>query len=491
MSAAPSPDSPLDPDSGWLAREIAATFALSWPLVVANVAVNLMSTTDFLMLGWLSPEALGAGSLGYNLFLPIFLFGVGVVAALSPLAASMIGARGEDAAGLRRLTHQGLISVVIIAIPCWIVLWNAKWLFLAVGEPTDLASDAATFIHGIQWALAADLFFFAGRSVFAALGRTRPTLIAALVGLGFNALANYALIFGKFGLPAWGLFGSGLATTLAQGLMFALLVGYSFIDPRLRRLRLFAGIWRPHGRDLAALWRLGGPIGLAIVAEVSVFAGSGIVMGLISHAAIEAHAIVLAIASIAFMVPLGLGQAATVRVGYGYGARQPRQISRAGWTALGMTLAYVALSAAIMVAAPKLLISAFIDTSAPENAETVALALSFLLIAAIFQLFDGAQAALANMLRGVHDSRWPLVIALIGYWAIGAPSGLTLAFAMRLGGIGLWIGLAIGLAVVSLMFLIRWVAKERRGFYLPPREAGAKAAVSALSASSSSAMTSK
>ena len=491
MSAAPIPDLPPDPDSGWLAREIAATFALSWPLVVANVAVNLMSTTDFLMLGWLSPEALGAGSLGYNLFLPIFLFGVGVVAALSPLAASMIGARGEDAAGLRRLTHQGLISVVLIAIPCWIVLWNAKGLFLAVGEPPDLARDAATFIHGIQWALAADLCFFAGRSVFAALGRTRPTLIAALIGLGVNALANYALIFGKFGLPAWGLFGSGLATTIAQSVMFALLVGYSFVDPRLRRFRLFAGAWRPHARDLAALWRLGGPIGAAIVAEVSVFAGSGIVMGLISHAAIEAHAIVLAIASIAFMVPLGLGQAATVRVGYFYGARQPRQIARAGWTAFGMTLAYVALSATIMIAAPRLLISAFIDVAAPENAETVALALTFLLVAAIFQLFDGAQAALANMLRGVHDSRLPLVIALVGYWAIGAPCGLALAFAARLGGVGLWIGLAIGLAVVSFMFLIRWIAKERRGFYLTPPDQGANAAASGEPASSSSAMTSK
>ena len=214
--------------------------------------------------------------------------------------------------------------------------------------------------------------------------------------------------------------------------MFALLVGYSFIDPRLRRFRLFAGSWRLHLPDLAALWRLGAPIGAATLAEVSVFAGSGVVMGLISHAAIEAHAIVLAIASIAFMVPLGLGQAATVRVGYGYGARNPRQISRAGWTAFGMTIAYVALSSTIMVAAPRLLISAFIDPAAPENAETVALALAFLVVAAIFQIFDGAQAALANMLRGVHDSRWPLVIALIGYWAIGAPSGLALAFACGL-----------------------------------------------------------
>ncbi len=165
------------------------------------------------------------------------------------------------------------------------------------------------------------------------------------------------------------------------------------------------------------------------------------------------------------MVPLGLGQAASVRVGHAFGARDRAAISRAGWTAFGMTMAFVAVSAATMFAFPRLLISPFIATEAPANAAIVALALSFLRIAAIFQVFDGGQAALANMLRGVHDSRWPMVMALTGYWGIGMPIGLALGFLTPLRGLGLWIGLAVGLAAVALLLLARWRGKERRGFF--------------------------
>ncbi len=187
-------------------------------------------------------------------------------------------------------------------------------------------------------------------------------------------------------------------------------------------------------------------------------------MGLIGPASLEAHAIVLQIASTAFMVPLGLGQAASVRVGHAFGARDRSAIARAGWIAFFVTLAYVALSASTMLAAPRLLIQPFLGAERRENAEIVALALSFLRVAAIFQIFDGAQAALANMLRGVHDSRWPMIMALLGYWAIGAPIGLALAFLTPLRGLGLWIGLACGLAAVALQLLRRWRGRERRGF---------------------------
>jgi MATE family multidrug resistance protein len=301
--------------------------------------------------------------------------------------------------------------------------------------------------------------------VFAALGRTAPTLIAGLLAVVFNAGANYALIFGHFGAPAWGVFGSGIATSLSQSVMLLVLVFYSLVDPHLRRHRLFLGLWRPDWRAFARLWRLGLPIGATIAAEISIFAAAGLAMGLIGPASLEAHAIVLQIASTAFMVPLGLGQAASVRVGHAFGARDASAVARAGWIAFFVTMAYVALSASTMLAAPRLLISPFLTADAPENAEIVALALSFLRVAAIFQIFDGAQAALANMLRGVHDSRWPMMMALLGYWAIGAPIGLALGFLTPLRGLGLWIGLACGLAAVALQLLWRWRGKARRGFF--------------------------
>lgn len=449
----------------WLAREIGATLALSGPIVLTNIAVNFMTTTDVMLLGWLSPRALAAGALGYNLYMPLFLFCVGVIGAVAPIAASLVGADSREVGGLRRACHQALLSAFVLALPAWAILWNAKAILLAIGEPPDLAAQAGLYMHGLQWALAPALLYFATRSVFAALGRTAPTLIAGLLAVVFNAGANYALIFGHFGAPAWGVFGSGVATSLSQSLMLLVLVGYSLVDPHLRRYRLFPSLWRPDWRAFVRLWRLGLPIGATIAAEIAIFAAAGLAMGLIGPAPLEAHAIVMQIAATAFMVPLGLGQAASVRVGHAFGARDAAGVARAGWIAFFVTMAYVALSASTMLAAPRLLIAPFLAADASEKTEIVALALSFLRVAAIFQMFDGAQAALANMLRGVHDSRWPMIMALLGYWAIGAPIGLALAFATPLRGLGLWIGLACGLAAVALQLLWRWRGKTRRGFF--------------------------
>jgi multidrug resistance protein, MATE family len=462
MSAALQPKRAVLRD-GWLKRELSATLALSWPIILANVAINVMTATDFMMLGWLSPHALASGALGFNLYQPAFLLGIGVVAALSPIAAAKRGA-GVGAEGMRRATHQALLSALMISVVTWVLLWQTTPILTAMGEPPDLAADAGVYMRGFQWGLAPSLCFFAGRSVFAALERPRPTLVAGLVAVAFNALANYALIFGKFGAPALGIVGSGLATTLSQILMFAMLIAASMIDPRMRPLRLFTLPWLPARREMAALWRLGLPIGATIMAEVGVFSAATLVMGLIGPSALEGHTIALQVASLAFMVPLGLGQAATVRVGHAYGARDPLAISRAGWSAFGVTVVFALLSAATMIVAPRLLIAPFIDVDDPANAVTVSLAVALLRIAAIFQIFDASQATLANMLRGLHDSRWPLVIALLGYWAIGAPIGIALGFWAPLGAIGIWIGLATGLAVVAVLLMARWLRRGRRDF---------------------------
>ena len=465
--------------AGALGRELGATFALGWPIILANVANNVMTMTDIMMLGWLSPRALAAGALGFNLYLPAFLFGTGIVAALSPIAASKIGA-GEGVDSVRRASQQAFLSVLAISALAWLVLSRTATILTAIGEAPDLALGAGAYMRGFQWSLAPSLMFFACRSVFFAVERPRPALVASVLAVAFNAVANYALIFGKFGMPALGIIGSGLATTASQTLMLAMLVAASFIDPRVRRLRLFALPWLPARREFMALWRLGLPIGATIVAEVGVFSASTLVVGLMGGPALEAHTVVLQIASLAFMVPLGLGQAATVRVGHAYGARDPDAISRAGWSAFSLTAAFALLSATTMTAFPRLLIAPFMEVEAPQNAEAVAIAVSLLRVAAIFQIFDASQATLANMLRGLHDSRWPLVIALAGYWAIGAPIGVALGFALSLGAVGVWVGLASGLAAVAILLMIRWLGSERRGF--PPGGAArdANAAPSAV-----------
>jgi multidrug resistance protein, MATE family len=463
MSAAPRSIRATAPASGSLQRELAATLALGWPIILANVAIYAMTATDFIMLGRLSAHALAAGALGFNLFQPEMVLGIGIVAALAPIAAAKIGS-GASGEALRRATHQSLLSAVAISAAAWIYLSQTERILVAIGEAPDLARDAGIYMRGYQWSLLPNLLFITARCIFSALERPRPTLIAGLAGVAFNALANSALVFGKFGMPALGIIGSGIATTLSQSLMFLILLSVSLVEPRLKLIRPFALPWRPARRELAALWRLGLPMGAMILAEVGVFSAATMVMGLIGRAALEAHTAALQIISIAFMVPLGLGQAVMVRVGLAYGARNARAIAHAGWCAFGLTLAYAALSATAMIAAPRLLIAPFIDVDAPENANAVIIAVALLKVAALFQVFDASQVALANMLRGLHDSKWPFVIALLGYWAIGAPVGLALGFLTPLGAVGVWIGLASGLAVVAVLLLWRWIGKERRAF---------------------------
>jgi MATE family multidrug resistance protein len=448
---------------GSLKRELGATLALGWPIILANVAIYAMTATDFMMLGRLSPRALAAGALGFNLYQPGMLLALGIVAALAPIVAAKTGA-GESGEAIRRATHQSLLSAVALSLFAWIYLWHTERILLAIGEPADLARDAGTYIRGYQWSLLPNLLFITARCLFSALERPRPTLIAGLVAVAFNVLANYALVFGKLGMPALGIFGSGIATTLSQTLMFLILLGASLVEQRLRGIRPFALPWRPASRELAALWRLGLPMGAMIFAEVGVFSAATMAMGLIGRAALEAHTAALQIASIAFMIPLGLGQAATVRVGLAYGAGDALAVARAGWCAFGLTMVYAALSATAMIAAPRLLMAPFINVDAPENANAVAIAVGLLKVAALFQIFDASQCALANMLRGLHDTKWPFVIAILGYWAIGAPIGLALGFLTPLGAVGIWIGLATGLAVVAILLMLRWVGKERRSF---------------------------
>ena len=449
----------------WFAAEIGATLALSWPLIIANAAQSAMTTTDLMMLGRLSPKALAAGALGFNLFLPLLLFGVGLIGAVSPIAASLIGANRDDVSGVRRAAHQSFLTALVLAVPAWAVLWNAQSILMAFGEEPDLAALAATYLHGLQWALAPAFLFFAARSIFAAVNRTGPTLLAGVLAVAVNAAGNYLLIFGKLGLPALGVFGSGLATLISQCFMLLILVAYSFIDPHLARYRLFNSLWRVDWPKLKALWRLGVPIGATITFEITIFAASVLLMGLIGAAALEAHALVFQIASMAFMVPLGISQAATVRVGHAFGAQSRAAVSRAGWTALAIGLAFMVLSASTMLLFPKTLMSVFIDVAAPGNADIVERAGAFLIVAALFQIFDGAQAVAAGMLRGVHDARTPMLIALFGYWGIGLPVGAALAFLTPLAGVGLWIGLACGLACVSALLLARWRLRERAGFF--------------------------
>ena len=331
------------------------------------------------------------------------------------------------------------------------------------GSDPALSALAGEYVHTLQWALFPAWGFLVLRSFISALERPGWSFVIGLGAIGFNAAANWCLMLGHCGCHPHGISGSGLATLLSSVLMFSSLSIVVSVARPFRRFRLFSPFFRPDWQRLREFWRLGLPMAATLTFEVTMFNAAVFLMGLIGAASLAAHSIAIQLSSLTFMVPLGIGQAASVRVGRALGRRESEAVRRAGWTALGLATAFMAAMSLTMVVAPRPLISAFLDTDAPANAEVVGRATSFLLLAALFQIADGAQTVGAGMLRGLHDARMPMLFALIGYWAIGLPLGASLAFVAGLGGIGIWIGLATGLGVVALLMIWRWLHREALG----------------------------
>jgi MATE family multidrug resistance protein len=452
---------------GAWSRDIRATATLAWPLILTNVAQVALATTDVIMMGWLGPDALAAGALGVNLNFAFLIFAIGLVTATSPLIAIELGRRRHSVREVRRTVRQGFWAAVAISLPVWTILWQAEPILLALGQQPRLAHAAAAYLHTFQWGFLPFLIYAVLRNFVAALERPLMALWIGVAAVVINAVAVWSLMFGHFGLPPLGLPGAGIGTTLTNTFMAVGLATVVSLDRRFRRYRLFGRLWGADWPRFRQIWRTGLPIGAALAFEVTIFNAATFLMGLISADALAAHAIAIQIPSLAFMVPLGLGMAATVRVGLAYGAGDTAAVARAGWSAYGLALVYACGTAAAMLFAGRQLVGAFLDLDAPDNQVVVGLAVTFLVYGGLFQFVDGAQAVASGMLRGLGDTRVPMIYAAIGYWGIGLPVGAALAFRTGLGGSGVWIGLATGLAVVAVLMTRRWICRERLGLTRP------------------------
>jgi MATE family multidrug resistance protein len=444
-------------------EEIRATVRLAWPLILTNVSQSLIQATDVLRLGWVGPRTLAAGMLGVNLYVTFLVFGMGLVMAASPMIARELGRRSHSVRDVRRTVRQTLWAAVTIAIPVWLVLWQAEPILRAMGEEPALAAEAARFVHAVQWGLLPALFYLVLRAFVAALEKPAWSLVVGMSGVAFNAIVNYGLIFGHFGLPRLGLTGAGIGSSCANLFMCLAMALVVVVHPRFRRYRLFGRFWRADWERYRAVWRLGLPIGVTLGLEIGIFTTAVFLMGLIGADAIAAHAVALQLAALTFMVPLGLSQAATVRVGLACGRSDGAGVARAGWTAFTLGVSFMSLMAMVMLAFPYRLVTLFLDPADPANAGVIPLAISYLFLAALFQIFDGAQSVGAGMLRGLHDTRLPMIYAAFGYWVIGLSTAVGLAFGLDWLGVGIWTGLAVGLAAVSVMLLTRWLRRERLG----------------------------
>jgi MATE family multidrug resistance protein len=439
-----------------IAAEIRATLAVAAPLAGANLAQMAMNVTNVLVVGHLGAAPLAAAGLGAALYVTLLLPCQGVLTAVAPLAAHAIGADDHPTAG--RIAGAGLIVAAVLAAPVIAILTLVPGLLAALGYDPHLAAEIGRFLRVIRWGAPAFLGSAVLRFLLVAGFRTRIVLAIPLLAIPINAALNWILVFGHFGLPAWGSAGSGCATAVVQWLMLSCFAGYLLIARRRIPVAMAVRVLA----EIPRILRLGLPIGAQVGLEIGVFVTTGILMGLLGADALGAHQLVLNVVGLCFMVPLGIGQAATVRVAFQLGLGAPAAARRAGFVAVALGAAFMTATAVLLGAAPRSLASAYLDLGDPANAGLVAIAVQLFLIAALFQVFDGVQVIAAGALRGYRDTAVPLLIAAIGYWAIGFAGGWLLAFPLGLGPMGLWSGLALGLAVVAISLSLRLRFRARR-----------------------------
>jgi MATE family multidrug resistance protein len=443
-------------------QEARALAALSVPIVLTNIGQVAIQTTDVVLIGWLGPDALAASVLGVNVMFVLLLFGIGVVAATAPLIAQDLGRRRYAVREPRRTVRQGLWVAFALGLPALLLLWQIAPLLHLFQQDPALIAAAEPFVRAAMWGFVPGLWFVVLRNFIASLERPRAAMVIMLIGVLFNGIAAYGLIFGRLGMPALGLRGAGIAAALTNCFLFGALLGYILVDRQFRRFQILGRLWRPDWVRFREIFRIGLPIGVTLVMEVGLFATAGFLIGLIGTAQLAAHQIALQCASVAFMVPLGLAQAATVRVGLAAGAGDGSGVRRAGIAALAIGGVFMLGTATLMWTAPRAIVGLFIDATDPANAPVVHAAVTFLAIAALFQIFDGGQVIGAGALRGLKDTRWPMAIAGLAYWIVGIGLATGLGFGAGWGGLGIWIGLAASLAVAAFLMVARFALLQRR-----------------------------
>ncbi|QKG71119.1 MATE family efflux transporter [Erythrobacter mangrovi] len=452
---------PIDSD-GWR-DELRETFRLAWPLALANLLQMLVHAVDVIFVARLGEQELAASALGVALFgLTMWAF-TGLVGMVAALIAEELGRRRHSVREVRRSVRMALWLAVASGIIGMAICWYGGDLLRLAGQDAALAARAGTFLQIIMFAMIPMIGSSVLRNFVSALGR--PVFATSITGVALvvSVVANYAFVFGNFGAPAMGLEGSALASVVTSLVQFASYLVAIYTDRRLRRYRIFGNWWRPEWPRLRELVALGGPVMIIIIAEAGLFSGAALLMGWIGPAQLAGHTIALQIAALAFQIPFGLGQAATIRVGYHFGAGDHAAMGRAGWVGIAMAGAFMLTTASAMILAPMLLLRIYIDPTLAANAAMVGFAVRYMKVAAAFQLFDGVQAVAAGALRGLQDTRMPMLIAVFSYWVPGIGIALWLGFRTPLEGTGVWIGLAAGLVFAAGLLTWRWTWRERFG----------------------------
>lgn len=459
-------DAPIDvhrlapqTDNRWSAH-FRATLALGIPFIGAQLAQLGINTTDVMIVGRLGAENLAAMVLSAQFLFTILIFGSGFSIAVIPMVAQAYG-RG-DTVTVRRSMRMGLWVVTAYWLIMQPAFFYAEDILLAAGQKPEVARLAHGYILIGHFGLLPGLLYNVMRALVSAIGKAAVVLNVTIVMLVMNAIFAYCLVLGHFGFPAMGLEGAAIVSVAVQTAGFFFILAYVQIREETRRYEILVRFWRP---DWHALWdvaRLGLPISVTILAEVSLFTAASLLMGHIGTIELAAHGIALQWASIAFMIPLGLSQAATVRVGIAHGQGDHRALVRASIAVLIIAAAIAAIGGILFAVMPEFFARWFLDVSRPEAPQVLAYAGPLIVVAGLFQLVDGLQAIANGLLRGLKDARVPMIMALIAYWPIGFFLAWLFAFPFGFGGVGIWFGFLVGLAAAAVMLCGRFYILVRR-----------------------------
>ena len=405
-----------------------------------------MGVVDTIMVGHYSAADLAAVALGNLYFFSAVVFPMGVLMALDPVVSQAVGAGDHPAVG--RALQRGGILALVLGVPAALALLPGEPLLRVLRQPVDVVPVAGGYALAALPGVFPFLAFIVFRQTLQAMGRVAPIVFTIVLANLANLLFNWVLIFGRWGFPALGAVGSGWASSLSRWLMLAGLLAFSWplLKGYLRPVRREVLLLRP----LARMVRLGSPIGIQFGLEYGAFGATGLLMGWLGTVAMAGHQVALNLASLTFMVPLGISQATAVLVGQGVGREDPPGARRAAGAGLLLGLVFMTVTAMIFLFSPSLLARIYTGEAA-----VLALAVALIPLAGVFQVFDGLQVVASGVLRGIGDTRSPMLLNLLGFWCIGMPVGLWLGFGTPMGPRGLWWGLVLGLAAVSLLLLVR------------------------------------
>jgi MATE family multidrug resistance protein len=430
-------------------RELRAMVALAVPVVLSELGWMAQGVVDTIMVGKLGPAAIGAVALGNAVYYTPSLFGIGLLLGLDTLVSHAYGRKDHDAC--HRWLAQGVYLACIVTPPLMLIIAAASYGFVHVGITPEVAVPAGTYLRILNWGTLPLLFYGAARRYLQGVGQVRVITATFILANLLNWFGNWALIYGKLGMPALGVNGSAISTCVARLAMAGALIGFAWRYERTRGHPLFRHWAGPNLRMLKQMVRLGAPAAGQIILEVGAWNLSTLSAGWLTPVALATHSIALNYASITYMVPLGVSAAAAVGVGHAVGAGDLPRARRAGWLALALGTSFMLFAAVIFFVAPRPLIALY-----TRDPRVLAVGPSLLGLAAAFQIFDGIQTVSTGALRGLGETRFPMFVNFVGYWLLGLPLGLTLCFVLHWGIYGTWIGLTLALIVISSTLLLRW-----------------------------------